>query len=88
MLQISSKVILSFIVPGTQAAFAICKAREIKAKEFLCFKKLPALQLFKFINPSQQRIAWFQSDFNTRDELRSSELTHRFWSKKWSAVFI
>ena len=34
----SSKVILSFIVPSTQAAFAIFIAREI-----LCFKKLPAL---------------------------------------------
>ena len=36
--KISSKVILSFIVPSTQAAFAICIAREI-----LCFKKLHAL---------------------------------------------
>ena len=36
--KISSKVILSFIVPSTQAAFAICFAREI-----LCFRKLPAL---------------------------------------------
>ena len=32
------EVNLSFIVPSTQAAFAICIAREI-----LCFKKLPAL---------------------------------------------
>ena len=36
--KISSKIILSLIVPSTQAAFAICIAREI-----LCFKKLPAL---------------------------------------------
>ena len=36
--KISSKVILSFIVLSTQAAFAICIAREI-----LGFKKLPAL---------------------------------------------
>ena len=34
----SSKVVLSFIVPSTQAAFAIGIAREI-----LCFTKLPAL---------------------------------------------
>ena len=32
------KIILSFIVPSTQAVFAICLAREI-----LFFKKLPAL---------------------------------------------
>ena len=37
-LKTSSKVILSFIVPSTQAAFAICIAREI-----LCFKKQSAL---------------------------------------------
>ena len=37
-IKISSKVILSFIVPSTQAASAICIAKEI-----LCFKKLPDL---------------------------------------------
>ena len=37
-LKILSIVVLSFIVSSTQAAFAICIAREI-----LCFKNLPAL---------------------------------------------
>ena len=36
--KISSKIIFSLIVPSTQAAFAICIAREM-----LCFKTLPAL---------------------------------------------
>ena len=47
-LKISSKFVLSFTVPSTQAAFAICIAREI-----LCFKKLPALgssvHMFRFL---------------------------------------
>ena len=36
--KISSKLVFSFIVPSTQAAFAICIAREI-----ICVRKLPAL---------------------------------------------
>ena len=75
----SSKVVLSFIAPSRQAAFAICVAREV-----LCFKKRPDLgssvNLLRFLQSVLKKILCWGRPRPESQKLSVEEDTHHLLS--------